>query len=306
VTTPRPILIAGPTASGKTALAIALAQATGGTVFNADSQQIYSDWRMLTARPTQEEEATVPHHLFGHVPLDQEYSVGHWLREIGPKLATCKTNEQRAIIVGGTGLYFKALTEGLAPIPEVPAEVRARGEADLERLGLAAFTQALKARDPETVATLATDNPRRVLRAWEVLEASGLGLADWRARTPAPLLPLDQAVAIALMPPRDWLYARCEARFDAMLESGALEEVRTVMAMDVPAAAPGLRALGAPELSAHLRGDLTLEDATILAKQETRRYAKRQLTWLRNQMGAWERLDPSQPDFTARALAVIC
>ena len=284
----RPILIAGPTASGKSALALALAEATGGVIVNADSQQVYRDWRVLTARPSPEEAAQAPHRLYGHVPLDAEYSVGHWLREVEPLL----TEGPRPIIVGGTGLYFKALTEGLAPIPPVPAEVRAAGEAELERLGPEAFAAAFADRDAKTAARIDLANPRRVLRAWEVLEASGLGLAAWQARTPAALVPLADCTAIALTPDRDWLYARCEARFDQMLAEGALDEVRTVMDLDVPPAAPGLRAVGAPELMAHLRGEISLSQATDKAKMETRRYAKRQSTWIRNQMAEWTRLDP--------------
>jgi len=285
------ILIAGPTASGKSALAVALARALGGTVINADSQQVYAAWRVLTARPTDEEMAGAPHRLYGHVALDAPYSVGHWLAEVAPQLS-----EPWPIITGGTGLYFKALTEGLAPIPAVPAQVRASGEAELERLGLAALGAALAARDPATAAALDLVNPRRVLRAWEVLEATGTGLAAWKARTPAPLVPLTDCIAVALTPERDRLYARCDARFDAMLEAGALDEARAVMAMDLPSDAPGLKALGAADLMAHLRGEMTLPEAAERARTETRRYAKRQLTWIRNQMGAWRHLVEPSPE----------
>ena len=211
--------------------------------------------------------------------------------------------QRRAIIVGGTGLYFRALTQGLAQIPEVPAEVRAAGEAALARLGLGGFAKRLGARDPETASMLDLANPRRVLRAWEVLEATGTGLAAWKARTPPPLVPL--ATAIALDPARPWLYARCEARLDAMLRAGALDEVARVAALDLPPGSPGLKAVGAAELAAHLAGAMPLSEATARAKASTRRYAKRQITWMRNQMTGWTRIDPTVPGASERALALI-
>lgn len=286
-----PILIAGPTASGKSALAVALARALGGQVVNADSQQIYAGWRVLTARPSAGEEALAPHRLYGHVRLDQAYSAGHWLAEVTPLL-----DGPTPVIVGGTGLYFKALTEGLAPIPRVPPQVRAAGEAELERLGRVAFAADLARRDPRTAAGLDLDNPRRVLRAWEVLEATGTGLAEWQARTPPPALSLDRCLAIALTPDREALYARCDLRFDQMMEDGAVEEARAVMAMDLPPDAPGLKAVGAGALFAWLRGEISRDDAITRARTETRRYAKRQMTWIRNQMGAWHHLDHPDPD----------
>lgn len=282
-----PILIAGPTASGKSALALEAAEKIGGVVINADSQQIYSGWRVLSARPTAEEEARVPHDLYGHVDMAADYSTGHWLRDAEQVIAECARNGLRPIIVGGTGLYFKALTEGLAPIPHVPAEIRAEGEVQLEKLGRAEFARAFAKIDPETAGQIDMENPRRVLRAWEVLETSGIGLAAWQARTPPPLVRLEDCQTFALSPERDWLYARCEARFDAMIADGVLEEVRAAMALELSPAAPSLKALGAPELMAHLRGEMPLDDAIAKAKQETRRYAKRQMTWIRNQMTNW-------------------
>ena len=287
----KPILIAGPTASGKSALAIALAQALGGRVINADSQQVYADWQVLTARPSPEETAAAPHLLYGHVALDQPYSVGHWLGEVVPLLSG-----PPPIIVGGTGLYFKALTQGLAPIPIVPDKIRVRGEAELERMGLADFATALAIRDPETVKALDRDNPRRVLRAWEVLEATGVGLAEWRARTPPPALALPDCIPIALTPDRDALYARCDMRFDAMIRDGAVDEARAVLAHEYPPDAPGLKAVGAVELFDWLRGNCTQEEAAERAKMETRRYAKRQLTWIRNQMRDWHHLTSPDAD----------
>jgi tRNA dimethylallyltransferase len=282
------ILIAGPTASGKSALALALAKRLGGAVVNADSQQVYRDWRILSARPTLEDERQAPHFLYGHVALDAEYSAGAWLRDLVGVLEQCRARDLRPIITGGTGLYFKALTEGLAPIPPIPPEIRARAEAELQRLGPARLYARLAERDPETAAALDRANPARLLRAWEVLEATGAGLAEWRRATAAPLLPLDRTVAIALTPPRPWLRARCDARFDAMLADGVLDETARVMALGLDPALPGMKALGAPELMAHLAGELSLDEAVTRAKTATRRYAKRQLTWARNQMFHWQ------------------
>ncbi len=289
---PKPLLIAGPTASGKSALALALAQRFGGAVINADSQQVYRDWRILSARPTPGDEIQAPHFLYGHVALDAEYSAGAWLRDLAGVLEQCRARDLRPIITGGTGLYFKALTEGLAPIPPIPPDFRAAAEAELQRLGLARFAARLAERDPETAAALDRANPARLLRAWEVLETTGTGLAEWRRATSPPLLPLDRTVAFALTPPRPWLQARCDARFDAMLEQGALDEVARVMArvkaQRLDPALPGMKALGAPQLMAHLAGALSLDEAVTRAKTATRRYAKRQLTWARNQMFHWQ------------------
>lgn len=286
----RPILIAGPTASGKSALALALARELGGQIINADSQQVYSTWRVLTARPSPAEEAQAPHRLYGHVALDQTYSAGRWLAQVSPLLAG-----PRPIIVGGTGLYFKALTEGLAPIPQIPPAVRAAGEAELARLGRANFAARLAGRDPQTAAGLDLDNPRRVLRAWEVLEATGTGLAEWQARTPPPVCPLDKCHAVALHPDRAALYARCDQRFELMMRDGAVDEARAVLAMDLPPEAPGLKAVGAGALFDWLGGRITRQDAIVRAKTETRRYAKRQMTWIRNQMAAWHHLPTADP-----------
>ena len=284
----KPILIAGPTASGKSALALGLARRVGGAVINADSQQVYRDWRILSARPTPEDEALAPHFLYGHVALDAEYSVGAWLDDLAETLEQCRARGLRPVITGGTGLYFKALTEGLAPIPPIPPAIRAGAEAELQRLGLARLAARLAERDPDTAATLDRANPARLLRAWEVLESTGTGLAEWRRATAPPLLPLDRTVALALTPPRPWLHARCDARFDAMLEQGVLGEAARVMALGLDPSLPGMKAVGAPELMAHLAGELSLDQAVTRAKTATRRYAKRQLTWGRNQMFHWQ------------------
>ena len=290
-----PILLAGPTASGKSALAVALARRFGGAVVNADSQQVYREWRILTARPGPDEEAAVPHYLYGQVPLAADYSVGAWLADLRGALADCADHGLRPVIAGGTGLYFKALTEGLAPIPPVPAETRARAEADLARLGRDGLHARLSERDPATAAAIDADNPARILRAWEVLEATGTGLAEWQRRTEPPLLPLDRAIPLALTPPREVLNARADARLDAMVEQGVLDEVARVMGLGLDPRLPGMKAVGAPELMAHLRGELPLEEAVARAKAATRRYAKRQLTWIRNRMRGWHALTGAEP-----------
>jgi len=290
-----PVLVAGPTASGKSALALALAEALGGMIVNADSQQVYAGWRILTARPAPADESRAPHHLYGHVPLGTPYSAGQWLRDLAPVLAEAAAVGLRPIVVGGTGLYFRALTVGLAGIPPTPPDVRAAGEAALERLGLSAFAARLAQRDPQTAARIDLANPARVLRAWEVIESTGQPLAVWQDRTPPPLLPLATAIPLALVPPRKVLTARCDARLDAMLHEGLLDELRAVMALGLAPDASGMKAVGAPELMAHLRGEATLDAAMAGAKTATRRYAKRQVTWIRGQMAGWTLIGTPEP-----------
>lgn len=276
----RPVLVAGPTASGKSALALAVAERTGGTVVNADALQVYGCWRILTARPDDAALARAPHALYGHLPRDADWSAGHWLRAVTPFLAV----RPAPVIVGGTGLYFTALTQGLAPIPSVPAAIRAEAEARLGTEGLEALVAAL---DPATRARIDAANPARVLRAWEVLRTTGRGLAEWQAATPAPLLPAGAALRLVLDVPKDVLAARIASRFDAMMAAGALEEVRAELPHWDPGR-PSARAIGAAELVAHLRGDVAREAAVSAAKIATRRYAKRQRTWLRNRLGDWQ------------------
>jgi tRNA dimethylallyltransferase len=276
----RPVLIAGPTASGKSALALKIAQAQGGVIVNADASQIYDCWRIITARPSAAEERIAPHHLYGHVPPDASYSTGHWLRAVAPLLS----GGDRPIIVGGTGLYFAALTEGLAEIPPTPPDIRAAGN----RLSREEMFAALDAGTRDRIDCL---NRARVQRAWEVLRATGRGLADWQADTGAPMLPVSQAQAIVLDVQKDWLAARIEERFDRMIAAGALEEVRAVLPHYDPAL-PAYRAIGAPELIAHLQGRLTLAEARDAAVIATRQYAKRQRTWFRSKMADWIRFDP--------------
>jgi tRNA dimethylallyltransferase len=278
----RPVLIAGPTASGKSALALEIAQVQGRGIVNADALQVWSCWRVLTARPTPEEEAQVPHHLYGHLAPGADWSVGHWLRAAAPLLAAAP------VVVGGTGLYFTALTEGLAEVPPVPPGVRAEADARLAAHGLAPLLAEL---DAETAARIDRANPARVQRAWEVLRATGRGLAAWQDAGAAPALPLARAETILLAPDRDRLAARIDRRFAAMLAAGALDEVRAVLRQWTPAA-PWAKAIGAPELVAHLRNEIALADATSRAQAATRQYAKRQRTWFRARMGGWRWFDP--------------
>lgn len=278
----QPVLIAGPTASGKSALALMIARAQGGVIVNADALQVYANWRILSARPSAEDEAAARHALYGHVPGGAAYSTGHWLREVAPLLQ----GAERPIIVGGTGLYFSALTEGLADIPATPPDLRQRGDRIRETEGLHVLLDAL---DPETRTLIDTQNPMRVQRAWEVLQATGRGLADWQADTPPPLLPLAACQPLLVEANKDWLNTRIARRFDAMLDMGALDEVQANLP-DWDAARLSSKAIGAPELVAYLRADLTLDDAREAATIATRQFAKRQRTWFRARMRQWRRI----------------
>ncbi len=274
----RPVLIAGPTASGKSALALDIAAHLGGPVVNADALQVYADWRILTARPSPEDEARHPHALYGHVPGDSAYSVGHWLREVAAYLGG-----NPPVIVGGTGLYFAALTEGLADIPETPPEIRADATA---RIGAEGAEALLAELDSRTASRIDRANPMRVQRAWEVLTATGRGLADWQDETGPPLLPLSATQALLFDAPKEWLIPRIERRFDQMLEQGALDEARA----NAPTWHPGLgsaKAIGAADLIAHVRGEISIDQARDAAIVATRQYAKRQRSWFRARMKDW-------------------
>lgn len=274
----RHLLIAGPTASGKSALALAVAQAQGGLIVNADALQVWSCWRVLTARPSAADEQAAPHALYGHVAPDQTYSVGDWLRQVGDLLG------RRLIIVGGTGLYLSALTRGLADIPATPHAIRA--EAD-ERLLHPGGLQALIADlDAITRAQIDLKNPVRVQRAWEVQQATGRGIAAWQADTPPPLIAPDDCQRIVITSDRDWLADRIAGRFRAMLDQGALDEVRAMLPHWDPAR-QWAKAIGAPDLVAHLQGGPDLAQATELAIIATRQYAKSQRIWFRNRMKDW-------------------
>jgi tRNA dimethylallyltransferase len=282
-------LIAGPTASGKSALALRLAETVGAEIVNADSMQLYRDLRILTARPPPEEEARVPHHLFGTADAADGWSVGRWLRAAGEILAGIEARGRPAVVVGGTGLYFRALIKGLAEVPPVPAEARAAAEADFLRLGEDAFRGRLAEADPAAAARIAPGDRQRLVRAWEVFAATGEALSDWQ-QTGEPALAADAWGAVALEPPREPLYARCDARLEAMVGAGALGEVEALAARDLDPALPAMKAVGVREFAAHLRGEASLAEALAAAQRETRRYAKRQLTWMRGQMADWPRI----------------
>lgn len=274
-----PILIAGPTASGKSSLALELAEQFDGCIINADAIQVFDNWRILTARPPIEDELRAAHLLYGHISKDQDYSVGHWLREVAPLL----TSGKRPIIVGGTGLYFTALTEGLANIPPTPPEIRDLGNKLRETNGIEFLLAEI---DDDTKHNIDTHNPMRVQRAWEVLRATGKSIRDWQRDTPAPLLALQNCTPIVFDVEKEWLNARIERRFDIMLESGALEEAEeNFPSWDVNLLSS--KAIGAPELIAHVGGQITLEEARERATIATRQFAKRQRTWFRSKMKTW-------------------
>jgi tRNA dimethylallyltransferase len=281
------VLIAGPTASGKSALALALAEAYGGVIINADSMQVYRDLRIITARPTPAEEARAPHRLYGHVDAAENYSVGRWLADAHAALAEAQASQRLPIIVGGTGLYFKALLHGLTKVPPVPQDIRARVRERLRVDGIDALYRELAARDPVYAAKLMPKDRARITRALEVIEASGRSLLDWHSEGMAPLLPADRAVKIFLTPERAELTRRIEARFDAMLAAGALEEVQALAARKLDPLLPAMKAHGVPWLIRHLRGEISLAEAAEGGKRDTRRYAKRQVTWFRNQLPGW-------------------
>ena len=272
-----PVLIAGPTASGKSALAMEIAARDGRVVVNADALQVYANWRVLTARPTVADEAALPHALYGHVARDVAYSAGDWLRAVAGLL------DRPVVIVGGTGLYFMALTEGMVEMPAVPAAVRAEADALRASGGVAALLAGV---DAATAARIDRRNGARVQRAWEVLRATGRGLASWQDDTPPPLLPRAQAEALVLRPETGWLDARIARRFDAMIAGGAIDEVRAEAPHWQPGR-PSSKAIGAPELMAYLRGETTLSGAILASVLASRQYAKRQRTWFRNRMKDW-------------------
>ncbi|HZT50487.1 MAG TPA: tRNA (adenosine(37)-N6)-dimethylallyltransferase MiaA [Stellaceae bacterium] len=277
------LIIAGPTASGKSALALALAEALGGTVINADSMQVYRDLRVLTARPDPAAEARAPHRLYGVIDAAEACSAGRWRGMALAEIAAARAEGRLPLLVGGTGLYLHALLHGLAPVPPVPAAVRAEARALHAALGGAAFRARLAARDPEAAARLAPGDTQRLVRAWEVVAATGRTLGEWQ-RAAGPEGAIADAAAIVLRPPRAALYAACDSRLAAMLEAGAVEEVAALLARGLAPALPAMKAVGVREIAALVRGETTRAAALAAAQQATRRYAKRQMTWLRHRM----------------------
>ena len=302
--TMKAVLIAGPTASGKSALALALAETLGGSIVNADSMQVYAGLRVITARPSPEEEASAPHRLYGHVDAGDIYSTGRWLADVGQALTAIATMDKIPIIVGGTGLYFKALTEGLAAVPAIPPEIRAEVRGRLESEGVGALYADLIARDPVTAARLMPLDRARIARALEVVLATGRSLGDWHGEALPPLLDASRAAKVFIETDRKELVARIETRFGAMMDNGALDEVRTLAARNLNPLLPAMKAHGVPWLIRHLNGELSREEAIEGSIMDTRRYAKRQLTWFRGQMKDWAAAPPDRAyDTVMRALS---
>jgi tRNA dimethylallyltransferase len=287
----RAILIAGPTASGKSALALALAQRVGGAVVNADSMQVYRDLRILTARPTPDEERIAPHLLFGHVDGAVVYSVGRWLEDLRKVLADLARDGATPVIAGGTGLYFKSALQGLSDIPAVPDEVRAKVRAEAEGERPESLHARLSQCDPQTAARLRPTDPQRILRALEIYEATGKPLATFQNARAQPLLDQSECVSFFIAPQRAELYARIDARFDKMIEAGALDEVAALRERRLDPALPVMRAHGVPHLTAYLDGRMSLEEAIARGKADTRHYAKRQFTFARHQLGGFRWLE---------------
>ncbi len=289
------IVVTGPTASGKSALALALAEKRQGTVINADAMQTYDAFPILTAQPTADERARVPHALYGVLPLSEALSAARWAALASAEIERCLAERRLPILCGGSGLYLRALMQGISAIPPAPASVRAEANRDWQELGAEEFRARLAAKDPAIVARLKPGDRQRHVRAWEVLLASGRPLSEWQKQEgkPAPW----RFVIILLSPDRGWLRERIERRFDAMLKAGVLAEVRAAFDHGPDPAWPGLKAHGAPELFRHFRGELSLEEARRIAIDHTRQYAKRQMTWFRHQLTPDLVVDPrSDPD----------
>ena len=296
---PNTILIAGPTASGKSALALGLAEKFGAEIINADSMQVYRDLHIITARPSVEEEQRIPHRLYGHVDAAENFSVGRWCEVAAAALAANRRDGRAAVVVGGTGLYFNALTRGIAAVPPIPADIREDVRAQLARDGVVALYAELKQRDPAAAARLMPGDRARVTRALEVVLATGRSLLDWHEDNKPPGLDAAGAAKIFLMPGRDELLRRIGVRFDAMMAAGALEEVRALAARNLNPNLPAMKAHGVPWLVRHLNSEITLEQAVEEAKRDTRQYTKRQATWFRNQLPGFVWVEPE------RALAEI-
>lgn len=284
-------LIAGPTASGKSALALEQAQTSGAVIVNADSMQVYSVLSLLTARPGSEELAAAPHRLYGHVHPGQAYSTGKWLREVEALIDAESLDRRPVIFVGGTGLYFRALTEGLSPMPEIPAAVRARWRIRLEAEGAEALHRLLTATDPTAATRIRPSDGQRIVRALEVAEASGMPISRWQAQPTKPLVDRTAARKIVLEPDRGVLSRRIEERLDRMLARGALDEVKSLLHLNLPPSMPAMKAIGVRELADVLAGRASIGEAAERIKAATRQYAKRQTTWFRHQLGpGWQRL----------------
>jgi tRNA dimethylallyltransferase len=302
----RAVLIAGPTASGKSALALRLAERIGGTIVNADSMQVYRDLRIITARPTPEEERRVPHRLYGHVDAAVNYSTGQWLRDAGEVFGELTRDGRTAILVGGTGLYFKALTAGLAAVPPIPPDIRMLVRARVQHEGAPALHAELKKLDPATAKRVTVNDRSRISRALEVVLATGRPLSEWHAQGLPPLVDPARAAKVFVACERKELVRRIETRFAAMLKAGALEEVRALAARKLDPSLPAMKAHGVPWLIRHLEGEMSLDAAAAGAIVDTRRYAKRQLTWFRNQMKDWPWLEAEEAEKALDRQVLAC
>jgi len=279
------VLIAGPTASGKSAAALELAKNLDGEIINADAMQVYRDLRILTARPDEDEEAQAQHHLYGVLDGAERCSAGRWARMAADVIGEIRGRGHVPIVVGGTGLYFKALTDGLSPMPDVPEDIREQGNRLFDGVGAAAFRQEVLSRDPG-MAHLEENDRQRLIRAWEVHEATGTPLSDWQKQPREAVVSGDFRPTV-LQPPREMLYANCDRRLEVMLERDVLREVRDLLARKLDPSLPVMKSLGVPEFAAHLAGEMPLDEAVARAQQNTRRFAKRQMTWFRGQAPDW-------------------
>ncbi len=284
---PRAILIAGPTAAGKSALALRLAQRQRSVIVNADSMQVYSDLSILTARPSAREQDAVPHALYGHIAGGDAYSVGRWLADATAVLEAAWAGGRVPVVVGGTGLYFKALLEGLAPIPDIPSPIRTHWRAEAARLGAGQLHRLLADRDPAMAGRLRSGDTQRLTRALEVLEATGQSLLEWQRQAGRPVLSEAETERWVVAPDRALVQARADARFDAMIAAGAVDEVQRLAALGLSRDLPVMRALGVAPLVDFVEGRASLAAAVARAKLDTRRYIKRQETWLRRNMMSW-------------------
>jgi len=288
------ILITGPTASGKSALALAFAKRHGGVVINADSMQVYDTLRVVTARPSVEEMDGVPHELYGHIPAGRSYSTGDWLREVDMLLVRLRSEGRLPVVVGGTGLYFKALTGGLSDMPAVPDALRAELRHRLETEGALALHQELAHVDSPMAGRLNPGDGQRIVRALEVFRATGRSIADFQKQSGPVLVDPDRALKLVVLPDRKVLHERINRRFEAMMDEGAIEEVEAILALHLPPELTAMKAIGVSQITEMLAGRTSREDAIERASAATRQYAKRQMTWFRNQMDdRWQRVDPA-------------
>lgn len=287
------ILITGPTASGKSAFAVEMAKRHNGVVINADSMQVYDTLHVLTARPFEQDMQGIPHHLYGHVPASQLYSTGEWFRDAIKVLQAVRSEGRIPVFVGGTGLYFKALTGGLSDMPAVPAAIRDDVRKRLREEGAEALHAILSLKDPETAETLRPGDGQRIARALEIIEATGQSIRAFQAQQGPVAIDPEKALKIVVLPERDALRQRINRRFAQMLDGGAVEEVEALLSLDLKAEIPAMKAIGVPQIAAMLAGTMTKAEVIETASAATRQYAKRQMTWFRNQLDeSWLRWDP--------------